>query len=125
MIYVAVQAFRQQQATPQKEADLYTNEKALAQLKAQQAKEDRDDDSVESEGGGDTAGFIGAWSINDDGDVPPRMIIRGPNTRSNGFGGVAVNPKNGEVYGVGTNAVFTYLVPNFFKAPLESTRQQH
>jgi hypothetical protein len=27
---------------------------------------------------------------------------------------VAVNPKNGEVYGVGSNAVMTYLVPHFF-----------
>jgi DNA-binding beta-propeller fold protein YncE len=112
MIYVAVQAFRRQQATPQKEADLYTNEKALAALRAQAKKED--DDPVDQEGGGDTAGFIGAWSVTDDGDVPPRLMIRGPATRANGFGGVAINPKNGEVYGVGSNAVMTYLVPKFF-----------
>ena len=122
MIYVAVQAFRKQMATPQKEADLYTNEKALAALRAQQAKEQRDDDEVDSEGGGDTAGFIGAWSITDDGDVAPRMIIRGPATKAGGFGGVAVNPKNGEVYGVGSNAVMTYLVPHFFRKPVDSTR---
>ena len=122
MIYVAVQAFRKQMATPQKEADLYTNEKALAALRAQQAKEQRDDDEVDAEGGGDTAGFIGAWSITDDGDVPPRMIIRGPATKAGGYGGVAVNPKNGEVYGVGSNAVMTYLVPHFFKKPAESTK---
>jgi len=114
MIYVAVQAFRRQMPTPQKEADLYTNEKALAALRAQGSRGERDDDSVDSEGGGDTAGFIGAWSINDNGDVPPRMMIRGAATRAGGFGGVAVNPKNGEVYGVGSNAVMTYLVPNFF-----------
>jgi DNA-binding beta-propeller fold protein YncE len=114
MIYVAVQAFRRQMPTPQKEADLYTNEKALAALRAQGSRGEQDDDSVDSEGGGDTAGFIGAWSINDDGDVPPRMMIRGAATRAGGFGGVAVNPKNGEVYGVGSNAVMTYLVPNFF-----------
>jgi DNA-binding beta-propeller fold protein YncE len=117
MIYVAVQAFRTQAPTPQKEADLYTNEKALAALRAQQGREERDDDAVDAEGGGDTAGFIGAWSVNDDGDVPPRMIIRGPNTKAGGFGGVAVNPANGEVYGVGTNSVMTYLVPNFFAKP--------
>ena len=117
MIYVAVQAFRRQQATPQKEADLYTNEKALAALRAQAKKEAKDDEDVDSEGGGDTAGFIGAWAVTDDGDVPPRMMIRGPATRAGGFGGVAVNPKNGEVYGVGSNAVMTYLVPNFFKKP--------
>ncbi len=118
MIYVAVQAFRRQQATPQKEADLYTNEKALAALRAQAKKEASEDDAVDQEGGGDTAGFIGVWSVKDDGDVPPRMMIRGPATRANGFGGVAINPKDGEVYGVGSNAVMTYLVPKFFvKAP--------
>jgi hypothetical protein len=114
MIYVAVQAFRRQQATPQKDADLYTNEKALAALRAQAKKESTDDDVVDQEGGGDTAGFIGVWSVKDDGDVPPRMMIRGPATRANGFGGVAINPKDGEVYGVGSNAVMTYLVPKFF-----------
>jgi DNA-binding beta-propeller fold protein YncE len=117
MIYVAVQAFRRQQATPQKEANLYTNEKALAALREQVKKETKDDEDVDSEGGGDTAGFIGAWAVTDDGDVPPRMMIRGPATRAGGFGGVAVNPRNGEVYGVGSNAVMTYLVPNFFKKP--------
>lgn len=117
MIYVAVQAFRRQQATPQKEADLYTNEKALAALREQAKKEKDDDDPVDNEGGGDTAGFIGAWAITDSGDVPPRFMIRGPNTRANGFGGVAINPKNGEVYGVGSNSVMTYLVPKFFQKP--------
>jgi hypothetical protein len=116
MIYVAVQAFRRQRPTPQKEADLYTNEKALAALRLQ-SREENDDDAVEAEGGGDTAGFIGAWSVDDDGDVPPRMIIRGPATKSGGFGGVAVNPKTGEVYGVGSNSVMTYLVPHFFRKP--------
>lgn len=126
MIYVAVQAFRRQMATPQKEADLYTNEKALAALRAQEARSgDREDDAVDSEGGGDTAGFIGAWAITDDGDVAPRMIIRGQATRAGGFGGVAVNPKNGEVYGVGSNAVMSYLVPNFFaKPPSPGSRRQ-
>ena len=86
-------------------------------LRAQQARGERDDEPVDAEGGGDTAGFIGAWAITDNGDVPPRMIIRGPATRAGGYGGVAVNPKNGEVYGVGSNAVMTYLVPHFFKKP--------
>jgi len=118
MLYVAVQAFRRQQPTPQKEADVYTNEKALAALRLQVAKEAKEDeDEVDSEGSGDTAGFIGAWSVLDDGDVPPRFIIRGGATKANGYGGVAVNPKNGEVFGVGSNAVMSYLVPEFFKKP--------
>jgi DNA-binding beta-propeller fold protein YncE len=115
MIYVAVQAFRRQQATPEKEADLYTNEKALAALREKQKREDKEDETVDTEGGGDTAGFIGAWSVEDDGDVAPRMIIRGPATRAGGFGGVALNPTNGEVYGVGNNSFMTYLVPGFFQ----------
>lgn len=118
MIYVAVQAFRRQRPTPQKEADLYTNEKALAALRGQGTRGGREVESIDMEGGGDTAGFIGAWAVTDNGDVPPRMMIRGPATRAGGFGGVAVNPTNGEVYGVGSNAVMTYLVPNFFvKSP--------
>src|SRR5262249_58847241 len=124
MIYVAVQAFRRQPPTPQKEADLYTNEKALAALREQAKKEEKDDDPVDSEGGGDTAGFIGAWSVTDNGDVAPRMMIRGPATRANGFGGVAINPKNGEVYGVGSNAVVTYLVPKFFVERTRATAGQ-
>ena len=38
MIYVAVQAFRRQMPTPQKEADLYTNEKALAASRPGQSR---------------------------------------------------------------------------------------
>ena len=49
--------------------------------------------------------------------MPPRMIIRGPGTKSGGFGGVALNPANGEVFGVGSNAFMTYLVPYFFRKP--------
>ena len=123
MIYVAVQAFRRQRPTPQKEANFYTNEKALAEARRQAARKEKGDDRVDDEGAGDTAGFIGAWSVNDDGDVQPRFIIRGPATKANGYGGVALDPKHGEVYGVGSNAVFTYLVPQFFKKPVEpSTR---
>ncbi len=116
LLYVAVQGFRRQRPTPAKEADLYTNEKALAALRKEVAEEEKED-SLDDEGSGDTAGFIGVWSVMDDGDVQPRMIIRGPATRSGGYGGVAVNPKHGEVFGVGSNAFMTYLVPEFFKKP--------
>ncbi len=117
MLYVAVQAFRRQRPTPAKEANLYNNEQALAVLRAEVEKEAKDEDNLDDEGSGDTAGFIGVWSVMDDGDVPPRMIIRGPGTRSGGFGGVAVNPTNGEVFGVGNNSFMTYLVPQFFAKP--------
>jgi hypothetical protein len=35
-----------------------------------------------------------------------------------------LNPANGEVYGVGTNSVMTYLVPNFFQKPGASSAAQ-
>jgi hypothetical protein len=120
-IYLAVQAFRAQEPTPQKAADLYTNEASLKKL--------RDQNAAEKEGRGPKvprllqAGFIGVWDINDNGNVPPRMIIRGPETRSAGFAGVAFNPAKGEVYGVSgnLNGFLTYLVPQFFEKPGTST----
>jgi hypothetical protein len=117
-IYLAVQAFRAQEPTPQKAADLYTNEASLKKLREAEKSQDV------VRGGPRVprllqAGFIGVWDINDNGDVPPKMIIRGPETRSNGFAGVAFNPELGEVYGVsgGLNGFLTYLVPQFFEKP--------
>ena len=121
-IYLAVQAFRAQQPTPQKAADLYTNEASLKKLRDAQGGER---DEVGQRAGKVPiprlleAGFIGVWDINDNGDVPPRMIIRGPETRSTGFAGVAFSPVHGEVYGVGggINGYLAYLVPQFFQPP--------
>ena len=61
-------------------------------------------------------GFIGVWDINDNGDVPPRGFIQGPASRLVAPGGLALNPKRGEVYAVdgGSSAYFAYLVPQFF-----------
>ncbi|MBA2306311.1 MAG: hypothetical protein H0W08_27285 [Acidobacteria bacterium] len=121
-IYLAVQSFRAQQPTPQKAADLYTNEASLKKLRAAEGLQRGE---VGQRAGAVKiprlleAGFIGVWDINDDGDVPPRMIIRGPESRSTGFGGVAFNPADGEVYGVGggINGFLTYLLPQFFEKP--------
>lgn len=121
-IYLAVQAFRSQEPTPNKAADLYTNEASLKKFRARQ---------VEVASGPPVriprllqAGFIGVWDVMDNGNVPPRMIIRGPETRSVGFAGVAFNPAEGEVYGVSgnLNGFLTYLVPQFFEKP-RSTQQ--
>jgi hypothetical protein len=125
-IYLAVQAFRVQQPTPQKAADLYTNEASLKKLREAQGLE-RDAVGQRSKEVEIPrllqAGFIGVWNIEDDGNVPPRMIIRGPETRSTGFGGVAFNPADGEVYGVGggINGYLAYLVPQFFEQPRTSS----
>ncbi|HXH06530.1 MAG TPA: hypothetical protein VNI83_08060 [Vicinamibacterales bacterium] len=118
-IYLAVQAFRAQEPTPQKAADLYTNEASFEKLRARESGERRGG----RRGGGLPrllqAGFIGVWNIDDHGNIPPRMIIRGFETRAAGFAGVALNPDAGEVYGVSgnLNGFLTYLVPQFFEKP--------
>lgn len=62
----------------------------------------------------DSRGYIGVWDIADHGNVPPRAVIKGPNTRLNGCGGVAFDAKDGIIIGVGQNMYTTYLVPQFF-----------
>jgi len=56
------------------------------------------------------------WDISDNGDVPPRGIIKGPDSYLVHPAGVAINPKSGEVFvtdGV-RNGMFTFLAPSFF-----------
>lgn len=126
-IYLAVQSFRAQMPTPQKAADLYTNEASLKALRNNVEKGEDGEDEGDSgrRGGGHArllqAGFIGVWDVMANGNVPPEMIIRGPSTRSTGFGGVAFNAKHGEVYGVGNNGFFTYFEPQFFERPTAGT----
>lgn len=62
-------------------------------------------------------GFIGVWDIDDNGDVPPRGLIQGPMSRLISPGGIALDPKRGEVYAVdgGSSAYYTFTVPQFFK----------
>ena len=117
-IYLAVQAFRAQEPTPQKAADLYDSETSLNKLRALL----QDEGDSRARGGVPRllqAGFIGVWNIDDNGNVPPRMIIRGPSMRAAGFAGVAFNADQGEVYGVSgdVNGYLTYLVPQFFVKP--------
>ena len=117
IVYLAVQGFRGASPTPQKQADLYSNEASLKRLRdfeakqAQQPRVPRDPFS--------SAGFIGAWSIDDDGDVPPRLYIRGPSVGATGFAGVAFSARHGEVYGVsgGLNGYAAWIVPDFFRRP--------
>lgn len=112
-IYLAVQAFRAQEPEPTKAADLYTNEASLKKLRAEEERQrlnrPRTPRLLQM-------GFIGVWNITDDGNVPPRAIIRGPEARAGGFAGVAFSPERGEVYGVSgeLNGFTAYLVPQFF-----------
>ena len=61
-------------------------------------------------------GFIGVWSIDDNGDVPPRGVIKGPATGLVWPAGVAINPKNQEIYAIDSvsNALFMFKMPEFF-----------
>jgi hypothetical protein len=126
-VWLAVQGFRAQQPTPTKAADVYNDPKALAALQAREEEgefEEADDDDGGRRRGLNsmgllTLGFIGGWNVTDSGDVPPRWLIRGPSTKSSGFGGVALNPVDGEIYGVGGgfNGYLAYFVPHFFQKP--------
>ena len=66
--------------------------------------------------------FVGIWSINDSGDVPPRWRINGASARPTNVLerplGVALNPKYKEVIvsDMGNNAVLTYSLPEMFEA---------
>jgi len=61
-------------------------------------------------------GFIGVWSIDDNGDVPPRGVIRGPATGLVWPAGVAINAKHHEIYAIDSvsNALFVFKMPEFF-----------
>jgi hypothetical protein len=69
-----------------------------------------------------SAGFIGAWRLTDDGDIPPRLIIRGPDVGATGYAGVAFSAKHGELYGVsgGLNGYTAWIIPEFFKRPRQT-----
>ena len=67
----------------------------------------------------DKTGFIGVWSVNDNGDVPPRGVIKGPASGLIWPAGVAINPKNHEVYTIDSvsNALFMFHMPELFRKP--------
>jgi len=64
---------------------------------------------------GDTA-FVGVWSEHDNGDVPPRWTIGGPNGILRQTRGVAIDPKHKTVIisDKYLNAVMTYSFPEIF-----------
>jgi hypothetical protein len=75
----------------------------------------------------DKTGFIGVWNIDDNGDVPPRGVIKGPATGLVWPAGVAINPKNHEVYAIDSvsNALFMFKMPEFFVKPPTSSAGAH
>lgn len=68
-------------------------------------------------------GFIGVWEITDKGDVAPRMKLGGPFTGMYHPTGLAINPKDGEIYVSDSirNGFLSFLVPEWFKS--ESARR--
>jgi hypothetical protein len=61
-------------------------------------------------------GFIGVWDINDNGDVPPRGIIKGPASETVWPAGMALNPNDREVYTIDSvsNGMYWYYMLEFF-----------
>jgi hypothetical protein len=80
------------------------------------------EDSRPSPWNPDRTGFIGVWSVNDNGDVPPRGVIKGPASQLVWPAGVAINPASHEVYTIDSvsNALFTFVTPEFFVKPPNS-----
>ena len=60
--------------------------------------------------------FIGIWSINDNGDVPPRWKLGGPKSNLKRPRGVVLIPKSKEiaVADMHLNAILTYYFPELF-----------
>ena len=60
--------------------------------------------------------FVGVWSIQDNGDIPPRWKIAGPKSRLKKPRGVVLVPKAKEliVADMRLNAVLTYYFPQMF-----------
>jgi hypothetical protein len=66
--------------------------------------------------GGTGLSFVGVWSVKDDGDVPPRWTIGGPNADLIRPRGVVLDPKNSAliVSDKKLNAILSYHVPELF-----------
>jgi hypothetical protein len=60
--------------------------------------------------------FVGVWSVNDNGDIPPRWKLAGPKSILKKPRGVALNPSNKEliVADMRLNAVVTFSFPEIF-----------
>ena len=63
-----------------------------------------------SDGGG---GRVAVWSIHDNGDVPPRWLLGGPQSKMSA-GRIALNPKAKEIIVGGGGSIRTYYFPEIF-----------
>jgi hypothetical protein len=62
--------------------------------------------------------FVGMWSLDDDGDIPPKWTINGDRTTLRKPFAVALNPDHKEIYvtDMRLNGVLTFSVPEVFAA---------
>ena len=74
-----------------------------------------------------TLGFVGIWNITDNGDVPPRAMIRGPFSGLLHPVGLALNPTDGEIYVSDSvrNGILSFLVPNLFGQRDQNLNSDH
>ncbi len=74
------------------------------------------DEGDEVEGRFALEDFVGVWSVFDDGDVPPRFTIGGPNLLLKDGRGIAIDARNKNVMvsDKTLNAVLTFHVPEAF-----------
>ena len=74
-----------------------------------------------------TLGFVGIWNITDNGDVPPRAMIRGPFSGLLHPVGLALNPTDGEIYVSDSvrNGILSFLVPDLFAQKNQNLGSDH
>lgn len=95
----------------------YRRPHQLDKPQASPGKGNRPDGMIASPWRSSDKGFIGVWKVTDNGNMPPRALIKGPISGLVYPGGVALNPNRGELFVSDSvrNGVFTFLVPEFFK----------
>jgi len=106
--------FLAQQNTRMKQMEAYVLDKPREGFTPKKKESDDEDDDSDS-GRLDQMGFIAVYAPDDNGDIPPRAIIKGPGIRLAGAAGVALNPRKKEIITVGGNGFQTFLLPDFFK----------
>ena len=97
-----------------KYARLLTNNPANGMIFAAVRAGENSDESIEGRFALDD--YVGVWSVFDDGDVPARLTIGGPNLLLKDARGIAIDPKNKNVMvsDKTLNAVLTFNVPEAF-----------
>lgn len=70
-------------------------------------------------------GFVGVWNSTDNGDLAPQLLIRGPFSGLLHPVGLALNPKDGEIYVSDSvrNGVLSFLLPDFFQQESNATKK--